>query len=316
MLRAAILLAYALAVAPVLAQQAPPLSPFAGVIAEYLRQEANGHSPTADDISAMATLQPPPNAASVREALPLLLKALDSTDSSLRTFALTALLGLQAPAPLPSNPAQTNSDPSPNPPSLRSTPPSLPPDLQRVLAPAIPQLAAHLVEESQDNRLLAVEALGSFTPTPPPAVYPPLLAFLRRDDAVGSIGLAVTSALLQFSPVSGDAEAAIVRYLRRTDQTSESRTNLVDTIAQKSVQSQAVDAALLAYLGSDDDALRARVILSLPQLDLAPTLLTETRSRISQLAANQSENLQVVTAAKNVTSCWTATKMTSGCPAY
>ena len=44
--------------------------------------------------------------------------------------------------------------------------------------------------------------LGGFTPDPPASVYAPLLAFLKRDDAPGPIGLAVVTDLLQIGPVS------------------------------------------------------------------------------------------------------------------
>ncbi len=57
-----------------------PKSPFAGLIAEYLRRDANGHSPTADEISAMEGLQPQPDAASIAEAMPYLLRALSNPD--------------------------------------------------------------------------------------------------------------------------------------------------------------------------------------------------------------------------------------------
>jgi hypothetical protein len=40
------------------------------------------------------------------------------------------------------------------------------------------------------------------------------------------------------------------------------------------------------------------------------------QSYVLQLTANTSENLQVITAAKAVSPCWTATKMTTGCPVY
>ena len=81
-------------------------------------------------------------------------------------------------------------------------------------------------------------------------------------------------------------------------------------------QSQTLNKSLLNYINSDDDSLRARVILSLPQLDLAADVFADMQSRVSVLAANTSENLQVVTAAKAVTGCWSETKMTSGCPKY
>ena len=89
---AAALITFSLAIIPAAAQQAAPApqSPFAGLIAEYLRRDANGHSPNADEISAMGSLQPTPDAASIREAMPYLLKALDN---GLRHAEKTAGLG-------------------------------------------------------------------------------------------------------------------------------------------------------------------------------------------------------------------------------
>ena len=286
-------------------QTQQPTSAFAALIATYVRLDSSGHSPTVDDIAAMATLQPRPDAAGVQAAIPYLLKALGSPDIPLRSFALTALSGLQSP-PETIPPAT----PPPN------APISFKPDIAKQLTPIIPQIATHLTDESQPDRLLTAAVLGGFTPNAPASVFPPLLAFLKRDDAIGVVGLAVITDLLQFSPIADDTAAAIIRYLRRSDQTSESRSNLVDAIASNPRQSQSIDKALLTYLDSDDDSLRARVILSLPQLDLAPDVFADMQSRVSVLAANSSENLQVVTAAKSVTTCWTATKMPAGCPAY
>jgi hypothetical protein len=191
------------------------------------------------------------------------------------------------------------------------------PDVAKALTPYIPQIATHLTsEESPSNRLLTATILGAFTPDPPSAVYAPLLAYLKRDDAISPVGEAVVSDLLQLGPISADTAAAISRYIRRGDQTSDSRANLADLIASHANQSQSLNQALLLYLGSDDNALRARVILSLPQLDLAPDVFADTKARVEQVAANPNENLQVVTAAKSVVICWTSTKMASGCPVY
>jgi hypothetical protein len=267
--------------------------------------DSTGHSPTPGDISAMATLVPRPDAAAVADAIPLLLKCLDNSDVALHTFALTALTSLEAPPELPPGAATPPAGPN-----------AFKPDVAKRLAPIVPQLAAHLTEESQPDRLLTAQVLGGFSPDPPPSVYPPLLAFLKRDDAIGPVGLAVVDDLLNLAPIGDGTAAAIAMYLRRRDQTSDSRSNLADAIANGAHQSQTLNKALLTYLDSDDDSLRARVILSLPQLDLAPDVFADTQSRVAVLAANSSENLQVVTAAKAVTGCWTATKMTSGCPKY
>jgi hypothetical protein len=290
-------------------QPAPqPQSPFAALISIYLTRDASGHSPTADDISAMATLTPTPAPDAVREAIPLLLKALDNPDIPLHTFALTALTGLQTPAT--TTPTQTPTLPGAPPPPLNYKP-----EIARLLAPIVPQISTHLTEDSQPDRLLTAAILGGFTPDPPAAVFPPLIAFLKRDDAISPVGLAVVTALLQLGP-SDDSVTAITRYLRRPDQTSDSRTNLTDLIASNPHQSQAINKALLTYLDTDDNSLRARVILSLPQLDLAPEQFRDMQSYVLQLTANTSENLQVITAAKAVSPCWTAVKMPTGCPVY
>jgi len=283
-----------------------PQSPFAGLIAEYLRRDSNGHSPTPDEIAAMASLQPQPDAASIREAMPWLVKALDNPDIALHAFALSAIAGLQSTAP----------DTQPT--AGRATPqPIYKSDVAKALTPSIPQIADHLTsEESTENRLLAAAILGGFTPNPPAAVYSPLLAYLKRDDAIGAVGLAVVSDLFQLAPLSEDVASAIARYLRRSDQTADSRSNLVDTIASTPNQSQTVNKTLLLYLDSDDNGLRARVILSLPQLDLTPDMFTDTKARVERIVGDSSENLQVVTAAKSIATCWTAVRMTAGCPLY
>jgi hypothetical protein len=73
-------------------------------------------------------------------------------------------------------------------------------------------------------------------------------------------------------------------------------------------------------LRSDDNSLRARVILSLPQLDLPAEDFADTKAMIAAYAAldpaSGQENLQVINAAKSVAPCWTQVKMTSGCPVY
>jgi len=285
-----------------------PQTPFAALIAEYLHRDDNGHSPDADEISAMQTLQPQPDPASIAEAMPYLLKALANPDIPLHTFALTALVGLQSTPQMPIDPRTGGMPLLPN---------LYIPDVAKVLAPYIPQIAAHLTsEDAPPNRLLTTAILGAFTPDPPAAVFPPLLSYLKRDDAIGPVGLAAVSDLIQLGPISDSTAAAISSYLRRSDQTADSRANLADLIASAPNQSQSLNKTLLLYLSSDDNALRARVILSLPQLDLAQDVYADTKSRIEQFASNPNENLQVVTAAKSIASCWTSTKMASGCPVY
>ena len=303
MLRTAALLALFRLVPTLLAQDSPALAPR---VAEVLHRASNGHSPEPEDIAPMATIAQPA-APDLEAAIPLLLKALENSDTTVRTYALTVLAGLQVADSGPEAPG-----------TLPGTPPAsaYKADTASLLNPAVPKIATHLTEESTSNRALAATILGGFSTSPPPSIFPPLYAFLKRDDAVGSIGLAVVSDLLQLGPISAETASTVARFLRRSDQTPDARANLADLIATRPNQNQALNKSLLGYLDSDDPSLRARLILSLPQLDLAADVFADTRARIAQLADNTGENLQVVNAAKSVAPCWAATRMLSGCPAY
>jgi hypothetical protein len=290
---------------PSLHGQALPRSTLAPRVAEVVRRSLNGHSPDAEELNSVSTSTP--DAADLQAAVPLLLKALANPDTPVRTYALTALAGLQV---------ALDTDAAAPPSSVAMVATAYKSETTTLLTPAIANIASHLTEESIPNRILTATILGGFTPNPPAAVYPPLYAFLKRDDAIGQIGFAVVSDLLQFGPISEDTNAAVARFVRRSDQTPDSRANLVDLIATRSNQSQSLNKTLLTYLSSDEPGLRARVILSLPQLDLAPDVFADTRTRISQLADNTGENLQVVNAAKAIATCWTAVKMTNACPQY
>lgn len=246
----------------------------------------------------------------------------------MRTYILTSLVGLETPPAAPADAAAAavaapaadpNAKPDAAKPETTATvtgPTAYRSGTAAALAPAVPEIAARLTDDLATNRILAATALEGFQPNPPASVYPPLLAYLKRDDGIGPAGLAVVDDLLELAPISDETAAALVRYIRRTDQTADSRSNLVDAIASHANQSQALNKAMLGYLDTDDASVRARLILSLPQLDLAPDVFADTKSRVSVMAVNDGENLQVRNAAKAVTTCWTATRMTSGCPAY
>ena len=297
-------------VVPAHAQDAPQAT-LSARLGEVLQRESSGHSPTDEDIAATLGLKPSPNADEVRAALPLLLKTLESPDGPARSYALSLLVGMenQANQADPAAPAATDSTQPTSIVAFKS-------DVAQVLTTAIPKIAAHLTDEVPANRNLAATILGGFTPNPPASVYPPLYAFLKREDAIGALGQPIVVDLLQLGPLSDETVAAIARFMRRSDQNADTRSNLVDAIATSPNQSQALNKALLSFLDSDDPSLRARVILSLPPLDLAPDVYTDTHTRVAQLVDNSSENLQVVNAARAVASCWTAPKMTSGCPSY
>ena len=272
---------------------------------QLLRSLDNGHSPSQEEVAAAAGL-PQPEKDDLDSALPLILKALDSPDRDVRTYTLFTLSGLEV---VPEKPADAKSTAAPSVGIYKGY-------VATMLATAIPKIGAHLTDEDEANRQTTVTVLQGFAPNPPATVYPPLLDFLKRDDSISLTGEAVVGALMSFGVPRPDVAEAIAHYLGRSDQTARSRADLIDTITLAPFQSQAVNAALLGYLDTDDASVRARLVLSLPQLDLSPEVFADTRAKVSILAANQGESLPVINAAKAVSGCWTGPKMTVLCPIY
>ena len=300
-------------VAPPLAAQDTPRPTLAAATATVLQRESGGHSPTDEDINGAGNLTPAPGPDEVRAALPNIIKLLASTDGPARTYALSLMIGLQNSADrLAANavPAATDAAPVSAPVATGFSA-----EVAKILAPAILQIAAHLTDEVIPNPSLTATVLGGFTANTPPTVFPPLYAYLQRDDAVAGVGQNVVQDLLALGPLSMNSAVAIGRYLRRRDQTPSSRVNLVDALSTSPNQSQPLNKTLLEYLDADDVSLRARLILSLPQLDLAPDVFAETKARVTGWAESTNESLQVINSAKAVAPCWTAVKIT-GCPNY
>ena len=276
-----------------------------------LDRTAAGHSPTDEEIHTVESAPGLSDPTAAQQAEPFLARGLDSPDAAMRQYTLAMLLGMQTlPDPDPKAGPPPPSPPAPPPVALFKA------EVARQFAPLVPRIAAHLVDESPENRTLAATVLGGYVLAPPPSVFPPLYAFLKRDDAPGPVGLAVVSDLLRLGPVAPASVTAISQYLHRSDQPLAARTELVDTIANEPKQNASVNKALLTYLDADDPALRGRLILSLPQLDLSPDTYADTHARITQLADGGQDDLQVVKAAKAVATCWTAVQMTTGCPVY
>lgn len=278
-------------------------------IHQVLVRSTDGHSPTDEEIAAVASFNPAPGVADVEAALPYLQQAISNPDLPVRLFALTALAGIEV-AP------QTAASVPPAADAGSSLPAAYKPEVATLLTPLIPLMATHLTEESEAARALTVTILAGFTPNPPPSVYTPLYAYLRRDEAVGQVGTAVVQALLHLGPVSAESASAVAHFLLRSDQTPDSRANLVDTIASEPNQSRVLNKSLLSYMDGDDATLEARIILSLPALDLSPEVFADMQARVATLAADTGQNLQVTDAAKAVQPCWTSVKMASGCPRY
>lgn len=290
------LLLFLLLASPAFAQDS-----LASRTAAVIAREASGHSPTDDDINTANQLSATPD--ELRKALPNLIQLLQSTDGPARTYALSILIGLQTPA------VKATQETAPQASTGYSS------DVGQVLAPAISQVAKLLTDDAIPNPSLAANVLGGFTKDTPTTVFPPLYAYLQRDGAVAGVGFEVVEALLKLGPLSMDSAVAIGRYVRRRDQTASSRANLVDAISTSPNQSQPLNKTLLEYLSSDNSSLRARLILSLPMLDLAPDVYTEAHARVAALADNIGESLEVSSAAKSIVTCWTAPK-TPNCPTY
>ncbi len=312
------------------AAQTTPAAPTPAQLTEVLSRSAEGHSPTADEILAVESAPGTKDADAAKALAPLLDKALTSQDGAVRQYALAMMIGLEIlPDDTPKIAGQTAgqtaapaTQPTPQAQSAKPGQPAPPPPVPSyqgkvgtALAALIPDITARLTDDLPDVRNLAASVLGGFAPNPPASVYPPIYAWLKRDDAIADTGVALVTDLLRFSPISDQSIAALSTYVRRSDQTSDSRGNLVEAIAAQPQQSQAVNHALLSYLDADDPGLRARVILSLPQLDFSKNDFEDARGRVHDLAASDSQAPQgVVAAARSVTACWTQSKMTSACP--
>jgi len=284
-------------------------------INEILDRAASGHSPANEEILAAENDSGLTSGDIATALVPLLKRALSHPDAAVRQYGLALLVGIQA---LPDAKITQTDRPAGK---LSAADPSqgmsarYQADVAKALVPLIQILASRLTDDRFDNRELAATDLGGFAPNPPPSIFQPLLAFLQRDDAVGSVGLAVVSDLLNFGAVDAATADGITLYLQRTDQTAESRASLVEAIASKPNQSQKVNQSLTSFLDSDDPKLRARLILSLPSLDLSFDSFTQLKARVGEIAAvGSQDNPEVVSAARAVAVCWTVVKMEKGCP--
>ena len=304
------------------AVQEKPQSTLVAQLTEMLVRAGGGHSPTADEIRAVEGMPGLSDAESAKEVEPLILKALSNPDAAVRRYALAMLVGMQSlpDAPAAGTKSESSTTPIENPEKdiekVSPGPSAYQINVSKALAPLIPTVGKALVEEDLENRMMAADVLGGFSPDPPATVYAPLLGYLIRDDAVGAIGQGVVSDLLQIRTLSDDRAQVIAAYLRRSDQTPNSRADLVEMIASKKAQNRIVDKAVVGYLQSDDASLRARVILSLPALDLSAEQFAETKAKVDGIAASGQDDLQVVSAARAITGCWVQVKMAAGCPKY
>jgi hypothetical protein len=121
--------------------------------------------------------------------VPTILHSVESSDPTIRGFALITVMSFNQRLILE---------------SLR-TGETLP-----LLNPYIPAIAAHLTDPDQRVRKTSVLALGSFG-TPISDAFPPMIAYLKRDDATTTIGSAIVFELAARGCQRSDVEDASSR---------------------------------------------------------------------------------------------------------
>lgn len=231
----------------------------------------------------------------VKEVLPAIMQAVDDKNPAIRTLALNSLVAIQS----RSNPDRT----------LRG-------DALPLLEPEIPRIAAHLTDDDTHIRSTAANVLGGFSPKPPETVFPPLIAYLKRDDAVSSVGSSIVFQLVRLDPQRPPVATAITGFLNRNDQTPDCLISSIDAIAHAPTQNEAIDTGVVHNLDPPrPTAVRIAVIRDLPELQLPGDVFTATQARLRQIAASEQEDATVRTAANSILPCWTNDRHTP-CPAF
>src|SRR5579871_5281047 len=160
----------------------------------------------------------------VKEVLPAIMQAVDDKNPAIRTLALNSLVAIQS----RSNPDHT----------LRG-------DALPLLEPEIPRIAAHLTDDDNHIRSTTASVLGGFVIKPPDAVFVPLIAYLKREDAVSPVGSSVVFDLVRLGPQRPVVAAAIIAFISRPDQTPESLVSSIDAIAHAQTHNEEIDTAIV-----------------------------------------------------------------------
>jgi HEAT repeat protein len=219
----------------------------------------------------------------IKEALPGIMQAVDDKNPAIRSLALSSLVAIEN----RSNPDQT----------LRG-------DALPLLEPEVPRIAAHLTDEDAYIRGAAATVLGGFGPKAPDSVFAPLVAYLKREDAINSIGSSIVFQLVRLGPQRGLVEEAIITFINRPDQNPECFISSIEAIAHAQTQNEIIDAAIVHHLGSTNSSVRAAVIRALPELVLPADAFPATQTHLRQIAANEQEDPAVRAEANEILPCW------------
>jgi HEAT repeat protein len=202
----------------------------------------------------------------VKEVLPSILQAIDDKNPTVRTLALSSIVAIQS----RSNPDHT----------LRG-------DALPLLEPEIPRIAAHLTDDDTHIRSATATVLGGFGSKSSDIVIPPLVAYLKRDDAVSSVGSSVVFELVHLGPQHPAVAPAIIAFLDRPNQTPECLTSSIDAIAHAQMQDEEIDTAIVRRLDNGNPVVRVAIIRDLPELQLPEEIFTTTKTRVRQIASNE-----------------------------
>ena len=223
--------------------------------------------------------------AEVKDVLPAIMQAIDDKNPAIRTLALNSIVAIQS----RSNPDRT----------LRG-------DALPLLEPEIPRIAAHLTDDDTHIRSTTANVLGGFGPKPPDTIFPPLIAYLKRDDAVSSVGSSIVFQLVRLDPQRPSVATAIIAFLNRNDQTPDYLTSSIDAIAHAPLQNETINTAIVHQLDPPrPTAVRIAVIRDLPELQLPGDVFTATQAHLRQIAASEQEDAAIRSAADSILPCWT-----------
>jgi HEAT repeat protein len=275
--------------APLFAQTQTPPSSLPSLLSEVVSRANSGNNSSAfDAVMQLAEAIGKAPLSDIKEVLPEILNAMDDKKPAVRTLALTALVAVEN---RPSN------------------------DALPLLEPELPRIAAHLTDEDHSIRSATTTVLGGFLNKPPDTIFPPLIAYLSRPDAISTVGSSVVFDLVRLGPQRPDVIAAVTAFINRGDQTQSCLINSIDAIAHAASQSEAINLTLLHHLDSPNPAIRIALIRDLPELELSPATFTTTQSRLRVIASDEKEPEAVRLAASVVLPCWVNDRH-QPCPAF
>jgi HEAT repeat protein len=230
----------------------------------------------------------------IKEVLPAIMQAVDDKNPAVRTLALSSIVAIES---------RSNPDHTPR------------GDALPLLESEVPRIAAHLTDDDMHIRSTTATVLGGFGAKAPDTVFEPLIAYLKREDAVSSVGSSVVFELVRLGPQHPAVGAAIITFIDRPDQTPECLTSSIDAIAHAQVQNETIDAAIVHHLDAHSPLVRAAVVRSLPEFQLPEEVFTSTQARLRQIAASDQEDPTVRAAANSILPCWTNDRH-KPCPAF